>query len=45
MPPSSSRALPAGSFDYVLLDEVVDGYFMVMAELQDRVETLEERLV
>jgi len=30
---------------YAVLDEVVDGYFTVMAHLQDRVEEIEETLV
>ncbi len=34
-----------GFFGYALLDHVVDGYFVAVDELQDRVETLEERLV
>jgi magnesium transporter len=34
-----------GFFGYALLDHVVDGYFIAVDELQDRVETLEERLV
>jgi magnesium transporter len=34
-----------GFFGYALLDHVVDGYFVAVDELQDRVETLEEGLV
>jgi len=34
-----------GFFAYALLDHVVDGYFIAVDELQDRVEALEERLV
>ncbi len=34
-----------GFFGYALLDHVVDGYFVAVDELQDRVEALEERLV
>ena len=34
-----------GFFGYALLDHVVDGYFVALDELQDRVESLEERLV
>ena len=34
-----------GFFAYTLLDNIVDGYFVAVDELQDRVEALEERLV
>jgi len=34
-----------GFFGYALLDDVVDGYFVAVDDLEDRIETLEEQLV
>jgi len=34
-----------GFFGYALLDDVVDGYFIAVDDLEDRIETLEEQLV
>jgi len=39
------KSFAGGFFAYALLDHVVDGYFVAVDELQDRVEALEERLV
>jgi len=39
------RSFAGGFFGYALLDHVVDGYFVAVDEIQDRLEALEERLV
>jgi magnesium transporter len=39
------RNFAGGFFGYALLDHVVDGYFVAVDEIQDRLEALEERLV
>ena len=37
--------LEGGFFGYALLDQVVDGYFVAVDTLEDRIEALEEQLV
>jgi magnesium transporter len=42
---SELDALEGGFFAYALLDQVVDGYFIAVDSLEDRIESLEEELV
>jgi len=42
---TSSGLMSAGYLLYTLLDVVVDGYFPVLDELSDRIETLEEHVL
>jgi magnesium transporter len=45
MTPDELDTLEGGFFAYVLVDDVVDDYFIAVDELEDRIEALEEALV
>jgi magnesium transporter len=45
MTPAELDSLEGGFFAYALVDQVVDGYFLAVDDLEDRIESLEEALV